>query len=167
MKELIWMRHGKSDWNAAWTDDAGRALRPRGQRAAATMGRFLAAAGLAPDRLIASHAVRARDTAEGARVAGGFTASLEIDDGLYAANLPAALDLVRRQNDELGRLMVVGHEPIASGIVATLSGARVAMVTAAIAVIDLEVEAWSAVTAGCGRLRLFLPPRPLSAALDD
>jgi phosphohistidine phosphatase len=43
--ELLIMRHGKSDWEGGVADHE-RPLAPRGVRAAQSMGRFLAAAGM-------------------------------------------------------------------------------------------------------------------------
>ena len=42
MKRLLVFRHGKSDWDADYGVDFERPLALRGQKAARTMGRFLA-----------------------------------------------------------------------------------------------------------------------------
>ena len=60
VKELILLRHAKSDWAAPFADDADRPLNGRGREAAGVMGRVLTLAGRAPDLVLASPAQRAR-----------------------------------------------------------------------------------------------------------
>jgi len=60
MKTMLWMRHGKSDWDAGYGRDHDRPLATRGEKAAKAMGTALANAGFLPDFVLSSTAVRAR-----------------------------------------------------------------------------------------------------------
>lgn len=171
MKTLILLRHGKSDWGSGPGTDHERPLAPRGIEAARRIGRFLADAGLVPDRVVSSTAVRARTTAELAIAAGGFTAPKIETRGLYATNIEGALEVVRAQPDEdddgraVDRLLLVGHEPTWSDLASYLvGGGRIGVVTATIAVIDLGITGWSAIRSDRGELRLLLPPRALDGS---
>ena len=76
-RSLYVMRHAKSDWNAGGGSDHDRPLAPRGTRAAATIGRHLAAVDQVPDFALVSSARRAQETFNLAREAGGWGGSWE------------------------------------------------------------------------------------------
>ena len=61
---LYVLRHGKSDWQAAYGADHDRPLKKRGREAAQLVGRLLSSADEAPDHILSSSALRAR-TADG------------------------------------------------------------------------------------------------------
>jgi len=62
-KELLLLRHGKSDWNTN-SSDFYRTLNNRGQRNAQQMGEWLDEQSLVPDLIICSPATRALTTAK-------------------------------------------------------------------------------------------------------
>ena len=64
MKTVLLMRHAKSDWKDENLADLERPLNQRGQRAAPLMGTLLREKGWAPQRILCSSAVRARQTTE-------------------------------------------------------------------------------------------------------
>jgi phosphohistidine phosphatase len=160
MAELIMMRHGKSDWDAAWDDDAHRPLSSRGRNAADVMGRTLTAANRIPDFILTSPAVRAHTTAEMAAAAGGWTASVHVVDDLYSGGAAAVLAAVKAAPGPSTRLLVVGHEPTWSETIALLvGGGQFRLPTAAAAGLEPLVSSWEAVGPGTCRLRWLLPPR--------
>ncbi len=167
MRRVQLLRHAKSDWNAGAGNDHARPLNGRGRRSADTMGRFLAAAGEIPDVVYSSTAVRARTTAERAIEAGAWDVELVLRDDLYLPHADAVLGVVGEAADRAERVMVVGHEPTWSTVVAQLTGATARMPTAACAGIDLLVPHWSAVAPGRGQLQYLLTPRLLGAAYGE
>ena len=64
MDRLILLRHGKAEADAPTGQDFDRALTGRGRRDAALVARELAEAGSAPDLVLVSPAVRAKETWE-------------------------------------------------------------------------------------------------------
>ena len=161
MLQLLVMRHAKSNWAGSFAEDHDRPLAPRGVKAAAMVGRFLAASGHGPDTVIASTAVRARDTVERAMEAGKFSCPVISTRDLYGTHPSAALEIVA-DRAELPRLLVVGHEPTWSGLVSLLTGGgRVRLPTAAVACIEFPVDEWRDVTVGLGQLRWLVTPRLL------
>ncbi len=158
-KRLILLRHGKSDWDADYSGDRHRPLAKRGLQAARTMGRLLTAVDQIPEKVISSPALRARATAELAAEAGRWGCPMELDEGLYATSLAEVLDVVRRQDDDLERLLLIGHEPTWSNLAEVLSGGRVRVPTAAAVGIDFDVTVWRAVGPGRGRVVYVFPPR--------
>jgi len=86
-KELLLLRHGKSDWNTN-SSDFYRTLNNRGQRDAQQMGEWLAEQSLVPDLIICSLATHALTTAEIVSAAMGLsTGAIKTDKSIYEANL--------------------------------------------------------------------------------
>ncbi len=166
MKTLLFLRHGKSDWEAAWTHDHERPLKKRGRKDAERMGRFITAAGLAPDRILTSTAVRARQTLEIAQKAGEWGAPVRETSALYMADVQTVLNEVRREPDDAEVLLLVGHEPTWSTAVSRLiDGGDLRYPTAAVAAVSFEADRWREVAFGDGELAWFLPPKVIKRAL--
>ena len=162
MKTILLLRHGKSDWDADYGPDHERPLAERGQKGARKMGRFLTTSRTVPDRAITSSAVRARETLATAAEAGGWTGPARVTDALYEASAEAVLREIQAEPDDADTVVVVGHQPTWSDLVSLLiGGGRVEMKTAAVARIDVEVDAWANVRPGLGSLAFLLPPAAL------
>ena len=162
MKTLYLLRHGKSDWNNDSGGDHERTLAPRGVDAARRMGRFLAALGQVPDRVVSSTAVRARDTAQLAAEAGEWSCEVELDGKLYETGPERMAEWLRLVDDATGSLLIVGHQPtwslLAGGLI---GGGQLRFPTAALARIDLTIRHWREIEFGCGELVWFQLPRAL------
>ena len=122
------------------------------------MGRVLAAHGLEPQVVISSTALRAKTTAQLAIEEGGWEAELRLDATLYESG-PADVLGVGACAPEVSRLMMVGHQPTWSMMVAELTGERVEMKTATVAVIELEMDSWAGLRLGKGTLSRVLDPK--------
>jgi phosphohistidine phosphatase len=158
VKTLMAMRHAKSDWAAPHDSDHDRPLNPRGLASAGHMGRMVAAIGLVPDLVVSSTAVRARTTAELAIAEGGWDCPLTLESGFYGTGPDTVLDVVSGL-DEVGRLLVVGHQPTWGLLVRDLTGETVEMKTATVAVIELPIDDWSKVRLGGRLVGVHHPPR--------
>ncbi len=157
MATLAVLRHAKSDWDAAYGSDRDRPLNSRGMRSARLMGRMLKAEELVPDLILSSPAVRARTTAAVAMESGTWHSQLLIDERLYSGGVEGTVSAVRELG-EVGSLMVVGHQPTWSQLVATLTGQHADMKTATVALIALDGP-WSALGPGTGALVNVIQPR--------
>lgn len=161
MKQLLVMRHGKSDWHVG-APDHERPLNARGVAAAGLMGRVLAAMDLGPDHVLTSTATRARTTAELVVQAGGFDAEVVDTPAFWQAGVDDALARLARVPDDVDRLLVTGHMPTWGGLVWRLTGASTAMRTATVAVVDLHLgTSWSHDGDLTGDLVALLQPRHL------
>lgn len=158
MKTLLLMRHAKSDWDAEYGSDHDRPLNHRGAKSARLMGRVLADQGLIPDRVTSSTALRARRTAELAIESGNWDAELVLDRALYDEGPRGVLDVAASAPD-VPRLMLVGHQPTWSMLVAALTGERVEMKTATVAVVALDVATWAELPGATGAMTRVLQPR--------
>ena len=162
MKSLLVLRHGKSDWLADYGSDHERPLAARGVAAAELMGRFLTRCGQAPEAVLSSTAVRARRTAELASEAGQWRCPATYTEVLYGASVAGVVELIHQQDDALDRLLLVGHQPTWSELIADLCrGASVQFPTAALARIDLATERWQDLHSAGGTLRFLVTPKLL------
>lgn len=172
---LYLLRHAKSDWGSGAVDDHDRPLNPRGQKAAALVGRWLTAMDETPDRVLTSTALRARETVERAMAAAGWSCPVEESRQLYLTSPAAVLGEIQkagiqkagsREGDPVSRLLVAGHQPVWGELVGELigpvgEGARVQFPTAALARIDFRVETWREVEPGRGALKWLVTPKAL------
>ncbi len=162
MKTVLFLRHGKSDWDSGVGSDHERTLAPRGRAAAARMGRYLARLDERPAEVLSSTAVRAADTVARAARAGEWTSPVHTMGELYGADPRDVLEIIRNRDDSISSLLLAGHEPTWSEMVgAFIGGARVRFPTAAMARIDLGVERWGDVAFGLGELVWMVTPRQL------
>jgi phosphohistidine phosphatase len=134
---LILLRHAKSDWSGHEADP-DRPLAKRGRRQAPEAGRWLAAHVGRIDLAVVSTAVRARGTWDLVSAELGEPPQTRYDDDAYAASADELLDVVRSLDDELGTVVLVGHNPGLEDLTETLVGNRVPMPTSALAVIELH-----------------------------
>lgn len=163
MAALVLFRHGKSDWDAEPDgDDRLRPLARRGEKGASLMGRFLREAGHRPELALSSPARRAQDTLRIAQRAGGWDCEVRCAESLYSGGAPGLLAEVRAVSPDVSTLLVVGHEPTCSEVIAVLvGGCRLRFPTAAMACIELEQ--WAHAVHGGGSLGWLLTPRLVQA----
>ncbi|HUP23418.1 MAG TPA: histidine phosphatase family protein [Thermoanaerobaculia bacterium] len=162
-RDLLLLRHAKSDWDAGAGSDHDRPLAPRGVAAAQRIGEWLAASGSSPDLVVASTAVRATETARLVLRAGRWDPPLRVERAFYVADVESMLEQVRLLDDACGCVLLVGHEPTWSRLASALiGGGAVRMPTAAVAGVQLELDSWRGVEAGSGTLRFLVTPRLLA-----
>ena len=143
MSTLILLRHGKSDWSGDEPDHL-RPLARRGRRQVPEAGRWLADNIGAIDLAVVSPAERTRETWRIAAAELAVPPPVREDDRMYAGSARSLLGVVRELPDEVGTVVLVGHNPEVEDLVASLTDRWVPMPTSALAVIDLPGP-WSAV----------------------
>ena len=170
MKRLLLLRHAKSDWSSALPDHQ-RQLNPRGQQAAARMGRYIQDEGLNPDKVLCSTAARAAETWRLAQP--GLSAAPEANyiDAIYDfGSGTSLLEIIREHGGDADTLMLIGHNPSIEGLAGllTASGDTDALAslarkypTAGLAVIDFEFADWQELGPACGNLQRFVRPKEL------
>jgi len=153
------MRHGKSDWDTGAQSDHARPLANRGILSAERMGEVIRDLGIIPGLVISSTAVRARATAELARITGGWASRLILEDDLYGSSPRGALEVVARYAGDCERVMIVGHEPTWSMLIKQLTGGSCAVRTATVADIEMHTSDWDEITSAGGTLVSLLQAR--------
>ena len=138
------MRHAKSSWADANVQDHDRPLNRRGLRDAPRMGSWIADQELIPDSVISSTALRARTTAELViEHCDGIACELELEPDFYHAPPAAYTGRMRMLDEQIDRVMFVGHNPGMEQLVSMLSGTWERMPTAALAIFELQIDSWA------------------------
>ena len=143
MKRLLVLRHAKSSWSNRFQADHDRPLNERGKWDAPRMGRWLARQALIPDLIISSTAERALTTAEQVALHSGYAGELQVTAAFYLAAPATYIDVLAKTGGTADLVMVVGHNPGMEQLVERLGGRAAGMPTAAVACIELPINAWS------------------------
>ena len=163
-RRLVLLRHAKSDWPDIADHD--RPLAKRGRRDAPAVGRWLGESGYAPDAVICSTALRARETWElasaGLRtVLPGAAPAVRYESRVYEATVLGLLMLVREFSPEWRTALLVGHNPgmaeLTAGLAASSSDPPSAFPTAAVAVLAVA-SPWADTAPGEAGLLAFAIP---------
>ena len=161
MRQVILLRHAHAEPASPGQADLDRPLSPVGLAEAEAAGRWLAGQGLQPDRVLCSPARRTRETLEAVLAVIGY-AEQRLDQSIYEATPGTLIGLLQGQED-VERLLVVGHNPGLERLVALLDSGQTSdyrgMPPAAVAVLGLpELPAQDPIEPGLGRLTAFWWP---------
>ncbi len=163
MRTLLLLRHAKSDYPGGVADH-DRPLATRGIREAALAGDWLRSAAPAIDAVLCSTATRTRQTLERT----GIDAPVRFVDRIYDATPSIVLDEINTVDDDVRTLLVIGHEPVMSGLALGLAddssdadvvaeiGAK--FPTAAVALLQVSMP-WRELELGGAQLAQFHVPR--------
>jgi phosphohistidine phosphatase len=157
--ELYVLRHAHAGDPMRWTGpDERRPLSQKGHRQADAVARHLAALHVAVNAIVSSPKLRAIETAEA--VASALGRPIIIDDRLGGGLEVAALEAMLADLGDPQRVIIVGHDPDFSGLVADLAGAAsIPMRKGALA----RLDAARPLSSGSAILRWLLPPDALEA----
>ena len=143
MKTLLLMRHGKSSWKDESLDDFDRPLKKQGRHDVPRMAELMKEERLIPDYVLASPAVRCRETVD------LLAESLDIDEDMieyveefYQAELEDYLDTLIDVVDSFMKVLIVGHNPTLEAFLQTLTGEIEALSTSAIACVKVGISSW-------------------------
>ncbi len=143
-KLLSILRHAKSDWDNPDLRDHDRPLNRRGSKNAPELGILLRAEGLVPDRIIASSAQRAQQTAK--LVMQSMNAGKELlqtDPDLYLASPSDLLAAAANCNDAAEHLMLVAHNPGMTQLINDISDVTLDnLPTCGVFCIELPIQQW-------------------------
>jgi phosphohistidine phosphatase len=163
VRTLFILRHAKSSWDDASLADIDRPLNGRGLRDAPKMGELMRNRGFVPDMILSSPAKRAAETVKLVKDAGGFDAEITLDERIYEASPNTLRRVAADINEACSSALLVGHNPGIEGFIRYLTGRAESMPTAALAVIDLDISEWRAVSEECGALRHVFRPKELTS----
>ncbi|KWV44221.1 phosphoglycerate mutase [Rhizobium altiplani] len=169
-RRLLLLRHAKS----AWPEDVAdhdRPLAGRGEKTAPLMGRYLAREKLIPDLVLVSSARRTQQTWK--LVAKKLPPSIAKQDSedLYEASAAKIAAVIQSIDPSVRTLMLIGHNPgfqdLADGLIGAgdpeaCVGIREKFPTAALAVIEFDVDRWKGLKPKSGTLERFVTPRSLA-----
>ncbi len=157
-RQLLLMRHGKSDWRCE-VEDFERPLKKRGKRGAQRMGAWLKAQDILPDFIVSSPAERAYNTAAKLTKAMGLTVQdIDVDERIYEANLEQLQAVLADCPQAAKRVLVVGHNPGLEELLCYLQAGQLAaskdgklLATATLAILDMPND-WTKLKKGCAKV---------------
>lgn len=171
MKRLGLLRHAKSEWDDMSLRDFDRGLNARGRKGAKLMGDHIRRQGGAWSIVLASPAERVKLTLE----ASGLDLPVRYEEAAYLADSATLIQLLADCSDDDDAVLLIGHNPglqeLALDLVAPdaendlFSEVLQKYPTAAFAVLELDIESWSDLAHGCGRIVHFARPRDLDPEL--
>lgn len=170
MKELTLLRHAKAAAALPGQADRERGLQPRGEAAALAIGRWLRRQEAAFDLALVSPATRARDSwALVASQLDGFIPT-RIEPLLYMQGPAAILARLAELEDEIARVILVGHNPdfhalarrfAVAGDPARREALARKLPTGGLARFAIEAAHWSEAAEAPSRLEAFVRPKEL------
>ena len=171
-KRLFVLRHAKSSWDDPGLGDHELPLAPRGRRALAAIASYMQARGIEPELVLCSSSRRTRETLDGIAVGGEHV----IERTLYEADTEQVLERLRQLPEDIGSVMLIGHNPTAQMLVLRLTNhgavgaadperdeVKRKFPTGALASLTVGCG-WGELAPGCARLEDFTSPKGFSAA---
>jgi phosphohistidine phosphatase len=163
VKILIILRHATSAQRGPDGTDFSRPLTALGRDEARVQGGFLREAGIVPEVIVASAAVRAATTAELVASSLRSAPPLALDGTLYNALGDTLLDHVRGLPDGAHTALVVAHMPGVAELLSLLAGdlkdRSVAFAPGTLVCVALgPLRRWAEVEPGSGAVEWVVPP---------
>lgn len=165
-RRIVLLRHAKADWPEG--SDHDRPLAERGRKDAPAVGLKLAETGIAFDLALCSTAARTRETWKLAVQELPHRPRTSYEERLYEASPGEIIALLNETPDEVGDLVVIGHNPGMHAVADALSGRaegdalarmdRTGFPTAALAVISFTGP-WKSLEHGTGTLVDYWTPK--------
>ena len=147
---LCFLRHGEADWPNWTKPDDERPLTERGRKEMKRVAKFLERLKFIPDCILTSPLPRASQTAE--IVGQRLGIELQVEAALaHGFNLERLQRLLAKRDAE--SVMIVGHEPEFSEVIGKLTGGKIKISKAGVALLDINSNCTSAT------LLWLFPPR--------
>jgi phosphohistidine phosphatase len=160
-KQLLIIRHAKSDWGDFNLKDFDRPLNHRGKKNAPEMVERLVQNHIIPDHMVSSPALRAFTTAK--YFATGWKireVEIEINTSIYEANVKALLKAINNFDDQFNKVALFGHNPGLTDLLNYLTDTHISnMPTCSVAIIEFSCDHWSEISNSMGKLVLFDYPK--------
>ena len=170
MKRISDLRHAKSSYDQPELADVDRPLSERGRKAAARLGKELGHRGMRFDLVLASTAVRVRETIEVIEQSFDLPQPVRFEQRLYLASTALLIEIIRAFPENVRSPLLIGHNPGLEQLLLELShhdqrGLREKVAgkypTAAFAVVELPADRWDRIEPGSGTIIELILPRAL------
>ena len=141
---LLLLRHAQAESPRPGVEDMDRPLSERGRTEALDAADCLAAAELRIDRVLASPALRTRETAIIVAAELDIAEQLQFEPALYRGDAPLLLAPLQHCPDRAQTVLMVGHNPGLSTLAQQFMGGRqhIEMRPAGLCRIDFEHDSW-------------------------
>lgn len=167
-RELLILRHAKSDWGTGTATDFERPLSKRGEFDAPKMGKWMHTNKLVPDITLSFSAKHATQTLNAViNVLNMPKSTVHFDRRIYLASLETLLKVIAECPDSKYQLLIVGHNPgleellryLAHGDLPYTQSGKL-LTTANLARIELP-HTWQQLEPHCGKLITLIRPKEI------
>jgi phosphohistidine phosphatase len=160
-KQLLLIRHAKSDWGSASLTDFNRPLNRRGNTNAPEMAERMVKQRIVPQLIVSSPAVRALTTARYfAKTWHIQSEDIVEEKAIYEANIKTLLTVVNQLDDQFEQIALFGHNPGLTDLANYLSNGHIYnMPTCSVVIIEFPFESWKEISSDTGKIVLFDYPK--------
>lgn len=160
-KQLLLVRHGKSDRDSPTLKDFDRPLNHRGNKNAAAMAEKIHKKGWSSPLLVSSPANRAWSTAKHfARIWNISAEEIHTELSIYEADTTDLLKVVNKFSNEYSTIAMFGHNPGFTDFANYLTNADIYNIpTSGVLVISFDVNDWAEISQHTGNILLFDFPK--------
>lgn len=165
LRELLLLRHAKSDWKEE-LEDIERPLAEKGKKSASRLGQWLIENKIEPDYILISPAQRTQQTFKRLKF-NKDTSTAVIEDTLYLATLDQLIDVLQKIPSHYEKVMIIGHNPGLEELAQYLESERHCddcdtrlFPTGSLAHFVLPSN-WQKLSAGSGKLVQFIRPKDI------
>jgi phosphohistidine phosphatase len=149
---LFLLRHGEAEFGTGTGGDISRELTIRGQTQLSRLALLLKKSQINFDLVLSSNAKRTQQTTEIVSHV-GLAKKIQFLRELYEADPHIMLEIINKVGEEVHNLLVVGHNPTISTLVAYLTGEDfISLQPGMIAKIEIQTGNWSTVGRETGTL---------------
>ena len=162
MKELVLVRHAKSDWGNELLKDVDRHLNERGYRDAYILSKWYGETKPKPDLILSSTGIRALSTALiFARSMEFHMENFQLEKKIYEASLDTLFAVIAKVSDSKNSIMLFGHNPSITNLCNKLSDDLFFddIPTCGVISYSFNVEKWTEVKPVKGKLNYFQFPK--------
>ena len=161
MKNLILVRHAKSDLNQPLVSDHNRILNDLGKNDAKLIGQYLYNNNHIPSHIISSSATRTLETAKIITEEINFKFAVEQQSMIYNSSAKEILNLIHRIDNQYDCVILIGHNPTITELTNNISNINIDyMPTSGTAIIDFDCQ-WNEINNN-GNLVDFIIPEKLN-----
>ncbi len=162
MKELILLRHAKSDWGGEFLKDIDRPLNDRGYLDAYVLSEWYKNTKALPDLILSSTATRAMNTALiFLRTLELNQTSFQLEESIYESSVKNLISVIQQQNNKVQTLLLAGHNPgiteLTNNLTPDLFFDNVP--TCALISITFDAKKWVDLEPGKGKLNYYQYPK--------
>ncbi|OAQ42154.1 histidine phosphatase family protein [Pedobacter psychrophilus] len=163
-KQLLIVRHAKSDWNDASLSDFNRPLNVRGLKDAPIIGDKLLKNSFHPDLVISSTALRAISTCKlVCKQLGIDKSKIETNSNIYEASHQQLLKVINTIDNDFEKVAMFGHNNGVTDLTVYLTDADIFNIpTSGMVLISFPFDDWKMVSKGTGKVVLYEYPKNIT-----
>lgn len=160
MRELILIRHAKSDWSNPLLDDFERPLNKRGSKNAPFMAKILKKELQKPDLIISSPSFRTKLTLDYFLKEFEYKGEVIFEKSIYEAPFENLLKVIKNIDNKYKTIFLIGHNPGLNDLANFLLGSFEDNIpTSGVLKIDFDTNSWKNISKDNSKLIFFKYPK--------